>query len=395
MAIVDTIHAALPLLWLACWVPLVALIHEVGHAVCARPAGYRVSSFGVGRGRPLLRVKSPSGTVFWVGALFFAGGACVAVPARPPGGPRSALFHAGGVIAQLVLAVVLMALPDWWWVGPILHFNTLVAVWNLVPWRFGAMASDGWWLLRWFAGSGASAAPLFAQREPITGMVAFETRVGAPLGQTSGQLMLGWLDLLTGHDPDGVCLPDVVVDSPELVGLRTVLEADRHRRAGRPARALHDLLKVSLPNLELEDQAALVKARAWLALGDTVRARRVASQLAGVEGAHGDEAQTLALDIALKEGDLAEIEATGSRLSARLSGPLRWRRLDPVAAVLALYAAGEALEDHAAWRDQASWLAESLVGAAVHADWVPLEAALAPCFMSGSGLPALESASRE
>ncbi|RYG86001.1 MAG: hypothetical protein EON58_22255 [Alphaproteobacteria bacterium] len=39
---------------------LTVLIHEIGHALFATLAGYRVTSFGLGYGKPLVHVRLPA-----------------------------------------------------------------------------------------------------------------------------------------------------------------------------------------------------------------------------------------------------------------------------------------------------------------------------------------------
>lgn len=151
-------------LGLLAWVPVISLVHEAGHAVLARPAGFRVTSFGVGRGRPLARFRGPGGVVVAVRLWIFAGGACVAIPRGPGPRARAALFHAGGALAQLALAV-LLALSDAPWSTPVAQFNWMVLVFNLVPWRFGGFASDGWWIVAHLrAGPNGGPGMLFSRR---------------------------------------------------------------------------------------------------------------------------------------------------------------------------------------------------------------------------------------
>ena len=78
---------------------MVVLIHELGHALLAPEGGYRVTSFGVGAGRPLFRTRLSGGVVFFVAPMVLVGGSCTAIPVGPAG-PRRAWFHGGGLIAQ-------------------------------------------------------------------------------------------------------------------------------------------------------------------------------------------------------------------------------------------------------------------------------------------------------
>ncbi len=401
--------ALLAMLWLAAWVPLVALVHELGHAAVAEPAGYRLSSFGVGRGPPVLRVQSPGGRVFWVGRWFLAGGACVAVPRLPLVPTRAVLFHLGGVLAQGLLALVLWALPAAWWVDTVLSFNLLVAAWNLVPWRVGRMASDGWWVLRRLWPTPGGPSWLVAQRPAVAGLAAFEARLAAPIGTAAAGLTLAWIDLLVGAPGTADLRERARVGGAELVLLATILEADRRRRRGGALAAL-GLLRpgptaegprccgvdtATLPAeeaLALADLARVVEGRARLALGDLDGARRAVCQLAGVAGPLGAEARVLALELALAADDKDAIAGPAARLAGELERPGRWGGVDPVAAALALAAAGAATGTPA-WSERAAALGARVVAVAAEADRQRVAAALGPVLSPPASPAAPASAS--
>ena len=220
-----------PLLWFLAWVPLVALIHELGHALVASSAGFRLTSFGIGRGRPIVRTRMPGGVVFHIGWLFFTGGACVAIPRSPEAGPRAALFHGGGIAAQVVLGCLLLLVPEGaWsaWAEAGGQFNLLVAVWNLLPWRWGRVASDGWWLFsRLTQGAMAPRRALFEQRRAIEQVLEYETRVRSPIGMWYGHLMLAWCDLLTGRRASAMERLDqarpLPISDPHLEGIEALV----------------------------------------------------------------------------------------------------------------------------------------------------------------------------
>jgi hypothetical protein len=374
----------LALIWLACWVPVVALVHELGHALCAAPAGYRLSSFGLGRGPVVARWTLRDGTVIWLGRWVFAGGACVAVPRMPLVPTRSALFHGGGILAQVGLALALLALPEWWWVEPVARFNLLVAAWNLLPWRLGAVASDGWWLLRGRVLDRGRRRPLPSQRGSVAGLARFEAERGALLGWSSATLTLRWMDLLVGAPPaedlreiDG--LPD------GLQALAVVLEAERRRQLGQPMVALRRLLErpppQDLPGRSPEAEIvrsleAVVAVRAWLALGDTAAARRWLCRLAGASGPLAAEALCLGLEIALQDGDQQGVLAAAPALADRLDGEEGWAGLDTIAAVQALRAAAAAAE-RPGWAEVADAAAVRFLGALLSEDRSLASAALA------------------
>ena len=139
------------LLALCLYGPGIVVLHEVGHATFARAGGFRVTSFGIGLGRPLWSGYVRDGLVVHIDRWVFAGGACTAIPVGPPGAHR-AWFHAGGLLFQLLLAALFVGLPSSWWLDRIASFNVLVAVTNAVPWRTRAAASDGWYVLEALTG---------------------------------------------------------------------------------------------------------------------------------------------------------------------------------------------------------------------------------------------------
>lgn len=372
----------LALLWLACWVPVVAVVHELGHALCAAPAGYRLSSFGLGRGPVVARWTLPDGTVIWLGRWVFAGGACVAVPRMPLLPTRSALFHAGGILAQGGLALVLLALPEWWWVEPVARFNLLVAAWNLLPWRFGAVASDGWWLVRGRALDRGRRRPLPSQRGAVAGLARFEAERGALLGWSSATLTLRWMDLLVGAPPERD-LRELDGLPVELEALAQVLEAERRRQLGQPMVALRRLLERPAPqglaggSPEAEVVGwleAVVAVRAWLDLGDAAAARRWMCRLAGASGPLAAEAVCLGLLVALQDDDQEGVLAAAPALAARLDGD--WAGLDTVAAVRALRAAAKDA-GRPGWAEVADAAAERFLGALLPEDRARATAALA------------------
>ena len=328
---------------LVLWIPLVAVVHEAGHALLAPLAGYRVTSFGIGRGRPILRIALPGGVVFYVGWLFFTGGACVAIPRSPALGPRGALFHGGGIAAQLVLGVLLLLVPEGGWT-PWVHagaqFNLAVAAWNMLPWRFGRVASDGWRLLsRVGGGVVAPRWSLFAQRSSIEVVLDYERRVGSAVGVWYGDLMLAWADLLVGRLTSGrerlERAGDLLkVSDPQLMAIDRLVRAESSRRSGQPMVALRHVVEARA----LEDQIGettdlltVTEARAWRALGDRVRAGRALELLAGVGGTVGREAACVALELAVDDADDAAVQQAAGRLArprrvrCRGQGSREWR----------------------------------------------------------------------
>lgn len=182
---------------------LITAAHELGHALAAWPAGYRLTSLGLGRGPRLLRLPLPNGVIVVLHAIPFAGGSVVAIPARGEIGRRGAWFHAGGVLAQAALGAGVALAPEQWWSRDFADFNLVVLIWNLIPWQIQGQTSDGWWLLsrlwpalieRLWPGQGASGAlalkgPAFARLAEV------ERGRGSPLGLRYALVMQAWTAL--------------------------------------------------------------------------------------------------------------------------------------------------------------------------------------------------------
>ncbi len=337
------------LLRLGSWllsVPLIAVLHETGHALAARPAGYRVTSFGVGHGKPLVRWHHSSGAVVYLGRWIFSGGLCVAIPVDPVP-ERRWLYHSGGLLAQGVLALVLWPLAS---MLPILEyafwFNLVVAGWNLLPLRLGGYATDGWQL---FSGLWrcAAAGQFFGSREQVQRVLGFEERVGSPLGQTWCRLSLRWMDIVTGMDDEGWVADEVLLMAePRIEALDAYTRAERHRVEGRSLAAIQVIQETrralggDLGRLA-SDMLVVAEARAWLALGEQRLARQALARIAGAPGVVARDALAIELGAALLDEDVAEVERSGLRLSELLSRPL----LDAPDAVRTLWEAARLLKE--------------------------------------------------
>jgi len=330
---------------MAC-VPLVITVHEAGHAAVAKLAGFRVTSFGVGYGRPILRHRGANGVVFYVGRWFWAGGSCVAVPRRLGADPREALYHAGGVLAQAALAGALALLPPTWWVEPVARFNLLVLAWNMVPWQLWGTQSDGWRFVRALSRGRLLSAPMFASRSALARLLRFEETVGSPVGVWYCRLLLAWSDLLVGRQPEAFLAAEsdpISVTDPAFDALQQHVLASGLIAAGQPEAALRALAGVrsahgaSLP-MASRDLLALTESRAHLSRGALADARSALSRLAGVSGPLGEEARVISLEIALAEGDDAATGAAAARVAVR-------GVLDPPSAAAALWRAGAVLGD--------------------------------------------------
>ncbi len=335
--------------FLLAWVPFVALVHEAGHALAARPAGYRLVSFGIGLGQPLLRHPGKGGAVYYLGRWIFAGGACVAVPRTLSPGPRAMLFHAGGAIAQLALAGALALVPDAaWWAAPVRTFNLLVLAWNLLPWRIGGKASDGWWLVAHLRGAGRGPGRLFSRRAPLERVLAFEAQVGSPMGTWYARLMLAWSDLQVGALDRADAFftgehAEAALD-PSFDAIHHALTAEWHRQRGRPLAAMWVVREVrrargATLTEDADGMLSLVEARTLRDLGERGQARQALGRLAGAGGPIAADAALVRLELAIDDGSAAEIELAADRLVDRGPGA----DLAPATRVQALWAAGTAL----------------------------------------------------
>src|SRR5262245_561924 len=191
--------AVLPALYLG------GLVHEAGHALLGRWAGFEVSSFGLGVARPfwvgrwdqtwvyLARAQPLQGITFSVHPSLF-----------PPRGLLLALL-AGGAVAQGAFALV--ALAAWWAVpwgrpvwGLVALVNGAVALLNLVPLavrvRDFVFHSDGALMLRVLRRGG-----LETPTRDLAGQVAGLRGLWADVGDGLAPrvwllgLAVGWLEL--------------------------------------------------------------------------------------------------------------------------------------------------------------------------------------------------------
>ena len=272
--------------------PLIVVLHELGHALFARRGGYRVTSFGIGLGNPLWRIQLSGPLVVHVDRWLLAGGACIAIPNGPPTA-RRIWFHGGGLLVQAVLGgvllVVLLAGADHWILWRMAQFNLLVALTNTVPWRLGANASDGWYILDALSGSRRSG-NLLSQRRIFEQMSAREFAIGSPMGTAYADLCVTWTDVLAGRleeaseffDDD----PPETAAHPWTDAIYHYVKAEWHREMGRPLAALSVIQngRNALGEAHGADARALLsltEARCLLALGEPDRARRVLARLSG------------------------------------------------------------------------------------------------------------------
>ncbi len=340
--------------------PLIVVLHELGHALYARRGGYRVTSFGIGLGKPLWRISLSGPLVVHVDRWVLAGGACIAIPNGPPT-TRRIWFHGGGLIVQAVLGVVLLAAmlfgADHWILSRMAQFNVLVALTNAIPWRTGANASDGWYILDALSGSRRTG-NLLSQRRIFEQMSAREFAIGSPMGTAYADLCVTWADVLAGRleeaseffDDD----PPETAAHPWTDAVYHYVKSEWHRESGRPLAALSVIQngRNALGDDRADARAllSLTEARCLLALDEPDRARRVLARLSG--GPLARQALPLllwcSLDTADPEAEAVEtvgaddgtdLELASWKIVRDLQGP--W--LDPADPTLALVYAADAL----------------------------------------------------
>lgn len=360
-------------------VPLIAVLHELGHALAARPAGYRVTSFGVGHGKPILHWRTRSGTIIYLGRWIFSGGQCVAIPVQviPE---RRWLYHCGGLILQGLLALVLWPLAERFpALSGAMWFNLLVLAWNLLPIRLGGYVSDGWQLISPWLG-GKAGGQHYAQRDQIAKVLRLETQNRSDLGVAWCRTMLQWMDVVTGQDPDPWEPEELVLMAePQLEGLFTFVRAEQERSAGASLGALQRIhryrqdMAQALPPLS-RDMLALAEARCWLVQGSPKKARELISELVGAPGPIARDAAALQLQCAMLEGEHDQILAA----AYRLSGMLDARFFDLPAAAVTLFEAAHVLKEGGALQDadqlalRARWAAKRALAASLLEDRLPL-----------------------
>lgn len=351
------------LAWLVS-VPLIAVVHELGHALAARPAGYRVTSFGIGHGAPLLRWELRSGVIVYLGRWLVSGGLCVAIPIDPVP-QRRWLYHSGGLLMQALLALVMWpllthvpALEYAFW------FNLVVLGWNLLPVRLGGYATDGWQLVA-DVFRPAAAGQFFSARREVERVLRFEERVGSPLGETWCRVFLRWMDLVCGLDDDG-WRPDEVIllAEPQLEALHGYVLAERHRVEGRSLAALstvHELRRAYGPDFlpVALDMLTVAEAKAYLAQREPRLAQQALARLAGAVGAVSSDACAIEVQAAMLHGEPDEVARSSRRLSERASSSF----LDAPEAIRTLWAAAGWLKEEGRLELAAELAAEARAGA--------------------------------
>jgi tetratricopeptide (TPR) repeat protein len=171
-------HGLDPLIVLALLLPVFyvsVFVHELGHAVMGRAAGFVVTSFGIGTGHAFLVMNVGGTRVFFCRSRPLQGLTFCYIPTFSPGRRRMVPFLAGGILANGLLAVFSLAAWRWAPAGRIVSLTSLcvngfLAVTNLVPFqrKIGAayLRSDGLLIvLAMLKRTGAMPAPSFIQFE--------------------------------------------------------------------------------------------------------------------------------------------------------------------------------------------------------------------------------------
>ena len=120
---------------------LSGFLHELGHAVCAHLAGLRVTSFGMGMGRPFFVVSWRGVRIYACWRRPFQGLAFCIFPQILPSRWQQVSLFSGGIVAHLMLVGMACLLLLLW---PALAFvwnllgglNLLFAIVNLIPFQF-------------------------------------------------------------------------------------------------------------------------------------------------------------------------------------------------------------------------------------------------------------------
>jgi len=341
----DGVNLAFELLALCLYGPLLVLMHEAGHALFARRGGYRVTSFGIGLGPPLWSVYLRDGVVLHFDRWLFAGGACTAIPLGPQT-PQRAWFHAGGLLLQAALGLVLLVAPQGWLVDRVASFNLLVAVTNLVPWKLGAQASDGWHLLDSLTG-GRRGGTVLGQRASLQRMRDREAAVDSPVGVAYCDVCLAWSEAQLGRAAAAAQRlegrgADATRD-PWVDALFHVATASTHRARGCPLPALRAVREGRGIDRLSDDARALLdlaEARGLIDVGAPEQAAPVLAKLAGASGQLATQAAAVLL-LASLQLPTDELEVATWRVVRRVQEA--W--LDPLDTVLALRLAADELTE--------------------------------------------------
>ena len=294
-------------------VPFLLTVHAFGRAVVAQVGGFRISSIRLGRGKAMVGWSLSNGTLVQIGPWILFGAATSVYPRGLGMGLKAAWVLGGGAWAQLCLAVLLFFGPQ----NPTLELtatlNLLFLAWNLIPWKLGGVASDGWRMLVSMGGLGHVTPLLVAQTEAVALAQDMAKEHGDTLGLWNCRLRSVWIHLEMGqtqlvesflgdqYPPNLAC---------QELALAASLRSWLHRLERRPLAALREA-RVSGEQWTMSKEAAglmsLSEARAFVALGESGRAQKVLARAVGLGGVLGREALIVRLEAALIGEDLQEM----------------------------------------------------------------------------------------
>ncbi len=265
-------------------------VHELGHALFGRLAGLRVTSFGLGLGRPFLAFGC-GGMRVYLARKGLAYGATFLNPdtVTVPRG-RLLLFLIGGIVAQLVLA--LLALAAWWLLpwgrGVWLMIAGLNALWglaNLLPLHLSSgglsLRSDGALLLQVLRQE-TILTPAAQHVQFLLGLRELFVSIGDRVGLRARTLYAAnaWLELGCPEEALRLCAEAATppwADDPFGNALLALVRAEAERQTGELERATSDLG-------EAEQQFAARRYQGGLLLVVLVRAELPGGGAAEVVG---------------------------------------------------------------------------------------------------------------
>ena len=241
-------------------------------------------------------------------------------------------------------------MPEHWLVDRVARFNLLVAATNLLPWRWGASASDGWHLVRRIGSGGLG--EIAPHRAALDKLATRQSALGSALGLFYAELCLAWIDLVVGRTERAADFfarnDDVDLrDEPWIDALYHYVHAAWHRAARRPLPALHGIRRETRwyqeGKLAAEANDLLTLAEAWalVDLDATSQARQVLARVAGVGGTIGREAAAVQLACSVAEDRIDVLRLSSRRVAERIDGAF----LDPAAVVELLWMAAELLAE--------------------------------------------------
>jgi hypothetical protein len=273
--------------------------HELGHAIAGHAAGYIITSLGLGVARPLW-VGTVRGVRVFVCRVKTGNGLTFAFhPELLPSRGRMVVFLAGGILVNLVLVLVSLALVAWlaWgrsvWFA-VLWINALLVLVAMVPGRYkvgrGSFRSDGALILLTLR-SGSYAQQPVMTAQAVEFMHGLATSIGDAtlthlnlLGGAEAWIALGDTERAAALLEREQALPDC--GSPSIRGLGHLVRA-RQAMANRQldeADTQLDAAAAAFPPQAAEGASflgALLRAAVRLARGDASGAVDVEALLSG------------------------------------------------------------------------------------------------------------------